>query len=145
VNVVADMGPGNKVMSGPEKYGFPAMSDAEKAEYRAKAATTYLVDFWKKLESDLSGEGTNGWLVGKRMTIADIYIACTMYGMMTPTPWNKGFPNSFFSDNKFEKLLKLYENVRAHPEIKKYLDACEAKKIAAATAAASAVPAAIDK
>ncbi|XP_064610336.1 hematopoietic prostaglandin D synthase-like [Liolophura sinensis] len=83
------------------QYNFGPGGDTEKAEQKKKYLETTLPTYFKKLETDL-GNNSSGYLVGKGLTVGDLYVL----------KHNEWVMVSFGEEGQM--AVKKYPNVQAH-------------------------------
>ena len=93
-------------------------------EARAKLATDKLPMYFSALEGIMKSNGSTGFYVGNRMTIADI-------AMWRLLGWRKcgaldGIPTNIL--DPYPLLLQNFNDTDAHPEIRAWMDSHYPKK-----------------
>merc|ERR1711872_939890 len=94
------------------------MGDAEKIEARKVLASDKLPMYFSALEAMMKANGSTGFFVGDKMTIADI----AMWRLMG---WFKGGALDGISTDildKYPLLTKSFDDTESHPKIKAWMD-----------------------
>jgi len=100
------------------------MGDAEKLEARKALASDKLPMYFSALEAMMKENGSTGFFVGDKMTIADI----AMWRLMG---WFKGGALDGISTDildKYPLLTKSFNDTESHPKIKAWMDSHYPKK-----------------
>merc|ERR1712109_158547 len=100
------------------------MGDAEKSEARKALASDKLPMYFSALEAMMKENGSTGFFVGDKMTIADI----AMWRLMG---WFKGGALDGISTDMLDKyplLTKSFDDTDSHPKIKAWMDSHYPKK-----------------
>ena len=100
------------------------MGDAEKLEARKVLASDKLPMYFSALEAMMKANGSTGFFVGDKMTIADI----AMWRLMG---WFKGGALDGISTDildKYPLLTKSFNDTESHPKIKAWMDSHYPKK-----------------
>ena len=100
------------------------MGEAEKLEARKVLASDKLPMYFSALEEMLKANGSTGFFVGDKMTIADI----AMWRLMG---WFKGGALDGISTDildKYPLLTKSFNDTDSHPKIKAWMDSHYPKK-----------------
>ena len=100
------------------------MGDAEKLEARKVLASDKLPMYFSALEAMMKANGSTGFFVGDKMTIADI----AMWRLMG---WFKGGALDGISTDMLDKyplLTKSFNDTESHPKIKAWMDSHYPKK-----------------
>merc|ERR1712088_287480 len=100
------------------------MGDEEKLEARKKLASDKLPMYFAALEAMMKENGSTGFFVGDKMTIADI----AMWRLMG---WFKGGALDGISTDildKYHLLTKSFNDTESHPKIKAWMDSHYPKK-----------------
>ena len=100
------------------------MGDAEKIEARKVLASDKLPMYFTALEGIMKANGSTGFYVGDKMTIADIAM-WRLFG------WIKGggldgFPTDIL--DPYPLLTKSFNDIDSHPKIKAWMDSHYPKK-----------------
>ena len=100
------------------------MGDTEKLEARKKLSTDKLPMYFAALEGIMKANGSTGFFVGSKMTIADIAM-WRLFG------WFKGgvldgIPVDIL--DAYPLLIKLFNDMEAHPQIRAWMDSHYPKK-----------------
>lgn len=105
------------------------MEEAEKLEARKKLVADKLPMYFSALEGIMKANGSTGFFVGNKMTIADLAM-WRLFG------WIKGgvldgIPTDVM--DSYPLLIKLFDDMDSHPKIKAWMDSHYPKKIKPST------------
>ena len=100
------------------------MEEAEKLEARKKLVADKLPMYFSALEGIMKANGSTGFFVGNKMTIADLAM-WRLFG------WIKGgvldgIPTDVM--DSYPLLIKLFNDMDSHPKIKAWMDSHYPKK-----------------
>merc|ERR1712020_589167 len=96
----------------------------EKMDARAKLAAEKFPMYFSALEKMMKENGSTGFFVGNKMTIADIAM-WRLFGWLKGGNLD-GLPTDLI--DKHPLLLKSFNDIDAHPQIKSWMDSHYAKK-----------------
>ena len=100
------------------------MEEKEKLEARAKLATDKLPMYLTALEGIMKANGSTGFYVGNKMTIADIAM-WRLFGWLKGGVLD-GLPTDIL--DSYPLLLQNFKDMDAHPEIRAWMDSHYPKK-----------------
>ena len=100
------------------------MAEEEKLEARKKLAEDKIPMYLAALEAIMIANGSTGFFVGDKMTIADIAL-WRLFGWLKGGNLD-GLPTDLI--DKHPLLLKSFNDIDAHPQIKSWMDSHYAKK-----------------
>jgi len=100
------------------------MGETEKLEARKKLATDKLPMYFSALEKIMKDNGSTGFFVGSKMTIADLAM-WRLFGWI-----NGGILDGLPTDllDSYPLLTKFFNDMDGHPQIKAWMDSHYPKK-----------------
>jgi len=100
------------------------MGEAEKLEARKKLATDKLPMYFSALEGIMKANGSTGFFVGNKMTIADLAM-WRLFGWIKGGALD-GLPTDLL--DSYPLLTKFFNDIDSHPQIKAWMDSHYPKK-----------------